>query len=282
MTKADDTFDVRTDNPEMWNLLLRLSGDALEAVAYSVVEDGSLVRRRFGLGVVQPRQWLGAVEGVIYDNPALLSDFRRVYCVVETREYAVVPTALTETEGDQESRLRLLFGEAFPASGLEAVAEPTGMRGATVIAGFTPELRSFIGRTFQRVSMTSHISALCRYTAPRTGQGNKPRMIANIRPSSLDVIVSDGGSLLAANTFSFATDADAVYYLLALRKRLGLDPRSDELLLAGNQQTRERLTPMLRTYVGRVMPMIFPPQMFKAGKEAMLAPFDLIISPLCE
>lgn len=267
----------RIENPEIWNLMLRLSHDALHVVIYSIVEDNSLIYRRFDLAPSASQSWIGAVSDVIYDNPALLSDFRRVFCVVESRDYAVVPSVC----GSDDDR-RLLFDAAFPGGSLEMTVDETGTRNATVLLGIEPELRGFINRTFQRVTIVSHIASLCRYASLRAGQGNKSRMIANIRPESLDVIVTDSGSLLLANTFSYSTADDAVYYLLAVRKSLGLDARADELMLAGDQQTRETLTPRLRTFISRVMPMIFPPEMFRAGKDAMLAPFDLIITPLCE
>lgn len=274
---SNGPLSERIENPEMCNLLLRLSHDALHVVVYSIVGDNSLVYRRFELVPTASKSWVGAIEDVIYDNPALLGDFRRVYCVVESDKYALVPSVC----GSEVDR-RLLFDAAFPASPLEMMADDTGTRNATVILGIEPELSGFISRTFQRATIVSHIASLCRYVALRTGQGNKPKMVANIRRTSLDIVVTDGGSLLMANTFAFRTPDDAVYYILAARKSLGLDPRADELILAGDQQTREVLTPRLRTYISRVMPMIFPPEMFKAGKDAMLAPFDLIITPICE
>ena len=36
-------------NPDMWNLLLRLSPSELHVVAYSIIEDNSLIYRRFPL-----------------------------------------------------------------------------------------------------------------------------------------------------------------------------------------------------------------------------------------
>ncbi len=273
---ANGALNDRIENPEIYNLLLRVGTDALHAVIYSIVEDNSLIYRRFDLDPAATAR-IGAVENVIYDNPALLSDFRRVYCVVQTRNYAFVP-ASCESENDR----RLLFGAAFPEKKLEMRVEDSGTSNAVILTGIEPELRAFVNRTYQRASIMSHISSLCRYATLRTGQGNKVKMLANIRRDSLDIIVVDGRTLLLANTFSFSKPEDALYYLLACRKRLGLDPRTDELLLAGDHAMRETLTPMLRNFVGRVMPVIFPPQMFKAGKDAMLAPFDLIITPLCE
>lgn len=258
----------------MWNLLLRVGLDAVDVVLYSIVEDNSLILRHFPIDPSAPSR-IGAIENVIYDNPALLSDFRKVYCVVESRKQTVIPAQCT-------SDSQMLFEAAFPGSGLEATADDTGTRNAVIVMGMEPELRGFLNRTFHRMKTMSHLASLCRYFASKAGQGNNVKMVANMRESSLDVIVTDGRRLLLANTFSFNTPADAAYYLLACRQHLGLNPHSDELLLSGSQKVREELTPILRTYISRVMPVIFPPQMFKAGKESMLAPFDLIITPLCD
>lgn len=274
---TDGPFDSqKIDNPEICNLLLRISREAIHAVIYSIVEDNSLIYRRIVLDPNSASR-LQAIESVIYDNPILLSDFRQVICVIETPELTVVPA-----ECSSESDRQLLFKAAFPDSDLLMEADETGTRNAVILMGIEPDLRGFLNRTFHRVRIMSHLGALCRYFASKSGQGNNLKMVVNARQKSLDVIVLDGHRLLMANTFEADTAENAAYYILACRKQLGLDQHSDELLIAGDQGAREALTPILRTYVARVMPVIFPPQMFKAGKDAMLAPFDLIVTPICE
>ena len=103
-----------------------------------------------------------------------------------------------------------------------------------------------------------------------------------MRDDRLDLLAFGKDSLLLANTFRYRDPMDAVYYILACRQSLGLDAGSDELFLAGDKGVRETITPTLREYLAYVMPVIFPSAMFKAGKEALNAPFDLIVLPLCE
>ena len=88
---AHEALSDKIEPPELWNLLLRISRDALHVVIYSIVEDNSLVYRRFNLNTASS-SWIGTLQNVIYDNPAILSDFRRVYCVVETDKYLIVPS----------------------------------------------------------------------------------------------------------------------------------------------------------------------------------------------
>lgn len=274
---TNGSFDnIRVENPEICNLLLRISRDTLHAVIYSIVEDNSLIYRRIVLDPNATSQ-LQAIETVIYDNPILLSDFRQVICVIEAPELTIVPA-----EELSEADFRQFFKSAFPKSELSMETDGTGTGNATILMGIEPDLKGFLNRTFHRIKIVSHLGSICHYFASKAGQGNKIRMIANIRQKSLDVIALDGHQLLMANTFSAGTPEDTAYYILACRERLGLNAQTDELLLAGDQAMRDALTPILRTYIARVMPVIFPPQMFKAGKDAMLAPFDLIVTPLCE
>lgn len=260
----------------MWNLLLRFGPDALCVMAYSVVEENTLIYRRLPLPGASPAP-LRDIEAAVYDNPFLLSEFRRVWCVVESRSHLLVPPECAD-----EATQRQLFAAAFPSQSLQMHTELTDTPNSLMLHGLQPDFAAFVTRTFTGARIQSHLTSLIRYFASRPGHAGRMGMAVNVRPASLDIIVTQGRRLMLANTFDYAHPEDAVYYILAVRHTLGLDPRTDELLICGDRDAREKLAPMLRTYIGRVMPAIFPPQMFRAGKDSMLAPFDLTVTPLCE
>lgn len=267
----------RITDPKMWNLLLRIGMRDLHIAAYSIVEENSMIYRHFLLDS-NPDKFLRSLEDVIYDNPMFLSDFRRIYCVVQTQSLLVIPS-----EYNHESDREEIFKAANPEFEGHIMFEQTGTRNASIVAGVGNDLMGFIRRTFHNAVVCSHLSSLTRFFSAKAGKGNNMNMLANLRESSVDVIIMQGGTLMQANTFSFSDPMDAVYYLLACRHRIGLDPHNDELLLAGDSAIREKIITVLRNYLARVMPAIFPPQMFKSGKDAMLVPFDLIVTPLlCE
>lgn len=256
------------------DMLVRVSAGRVDVAVYSVVSDNSLVYRSFN--VSSPVSLLKALEEVVYDNPLMLCDFRKVHILVDTVAYEMVPSVTGEAGA------REMFAIMHPGfDGAVEVAE-TSTRNASVVYGIDKDLSGFLHRTFVGAVIMPHILPLTRYFASKPGRGNSRRMICNFRQSALDIVVLDGNSLVQANTFAFRSPMDAVYYILASRAHHGLDPNGDELLLAGDQQLREEVAPVLRTYISRVMPAIFPPQMFRAGKEAMRAPFDMVVTPLCE
>lgn len=263
-------------DPTICNLLLRVGTGRLDVAVYSVVHDNSLIYRSVSLDPAAS-DMLKAVEDTVYDNPLLLSDFRRIYCLLETDRTMVVPL-----EADDPALCRNMFKAVHPDFAGEVLESSTSTRNARILYGPDEALIGFIRRTFHGVTIDSHLSPLCRYFASKPGRGNSRRVICNFRREAVDVVILDGNMLMLANTFRYNSPMDAVYYILASWKSLGLDVHTDELLLAGDQGVREEIVPTLRRFLARVMPVIFPPQMFRAGRESMRAPFDLIVTPLCE
>lgn len=256
------------------DMLVRLSSGRVDVAVYSLVSDNSLVYRSFAVSSLA--SLVKTLEEVVYDNPLMLCDFRKVYILVDTLDYMMIPATTGATEAVE------MFMALHPEYDGSVELCDTSTRNAGMVYGIDRDLSGFLHRTFVGATIMPHILPLTRYFSSKPGRGNSRRMICNFRHSAMDIVVLDGNSMLQANTFTFGTPMDAVYYILASRSFHGLDPYGDELLLAGDQQVREEVTPVLRTYISRVMPAIFPPQMFRTGKEAMRAPFDMIVAPLCE
>ena len=88
--------------------------------------------------------------------------------------------------------------------------------------------------------------------------------------------------MLLANTFEYEHTNDAAYYILNVWKQLNFDQQKDEVHLTGKNEQKKIIVPIIQEYISCVMPSIFPAQLFKMGKDTLNAPFDLIITPLCE
>lgn len=261
----------------MWRLCLRIDPKALSVVAYSTVEDNSLIYRRIELDPAADSQ-LRAIEDAVYDNPLLLSDFQRVYVTVAADCYMLMPA---ECAADADLRRSTLL-ELFPEFDGDIFSCDCGTRNVRLVMGLDNHLTGFLNRTFLNPRITHSLAALSRYFITNNPAANAVKTYINLRAGRLDIIIAEKGRLLLANTFTCPTPSDALYYTLAARSLFALDNDTDELLLAGDTSSREQLMPLLRRYVAKVMPAIFPSTMFRAGKDAMNAPFDLIVMPLCE
>ncbi len=260
----------------LWRLALRIDENKMHVVLFCSIEDNSLIYREIPLdSAAQSHQ--KAIEEAIYDNPLLLSDFQRVDCVIETDKFTVIPSEIDDADVKEK-----IFNTTFPSFDGVMIENKLSELNATLLMGLNAELTNFIRRTFNNPNILHHLTPLCIYFNRKNKMGNAGKMYAHIHNNQLDLLSFGKDTLRLANSYAFRDPMDAVYYILACRKMLNLDPGSDEMLIAGDNSVREAITPTLREYLAYVMPVIFPSSMFKAGKDALNAPFDLIVLPLCE
>ena len=262
--------------PRLWRMALRIDEKKLHVVLFCSVEDNSLIYRELSLDpAAQSLQ--KAIEEAIYDNPLLLSDFAHVDCVIDAKKFTIIPSEI-----DDYDLQRSIFNETFPSFEGEIIANELKESNANILMGVQQDLINFLRRTFNNPEILHHLTPLCTYFNRKNRLGNTGKMYAYIHDNRLDLLAFGKDSLKLANSFDFRDPMDVVYYILACRDMLKLDPGSDEMLIAGDNSVREAITPTLREYLAYVMPVIFPSSMFKAGKDALNAPFDLIVLPLCE
>lgn len=265
-------------NPRLYNLILRIEPTRLDVMIYNGDEDDSLVYRSIKLDASMSQ--IAALEEAVYENPVLLGDFNSITVIIASADYAVVPEWIAENPSLEAKVAGKLLVSDDPDTELLTVPVPES--GVDVL--LTPRVRllAFLRRTFNNPVILHHVAPLIRYFHSTEKLGAAGKIFVNLRSDSLDIISlgSDGPKLV--NTFRFRDKMDAVYYILACRELLKDDGEDYEILIAGNSELREEITPVLRKYVGYVMPVIFPSTMFKAARDTMKAPFDLIVLPLCE
>lgn len=285
-------LDTRLDkdlisDPSLYTMLIRVGGDVVDIVIFTPMADNSLIYRSFK-SQNEEADVASRLEEVVYDNPLMLSEFRRVVILTGNNNYTLIPAELAAADpraGEQTYRF------LYPDYEGPVETAPTSMNNATIVYGLEKRLAGFIRRTYPTATVMPHILPLLRYLNTRSGRSNSPRMLVNLRSAGedehqhpgrgqADIIVVAAGSLRQAVTVEFKCIDDLVYRILSSVQANSLDPRTDSILLAGDRDLREEISPILRKYHARVMPVIFPPEMFKAGREAMNAPFDLIVTPL--
>lgn len=259
------------DNPSLWHLSLMAGSHALDVFARPVVGDAPAVGVRLPYDAAAS-SIAGAVEEAVYANPMLLQPFGRTDIVVDSDRAMVVP-AHTSAEG-----VRTLL--SLPAS---CVLRSDPIDSANeLMYGLDERLDNFIARTFDTARVTHSLAVLARYYTLRGRRSNSSNMIVNLGQESADLLVFNRYGLVMARHFDSLSDDDAVYYILAVFRQAGLDPTSDELIVAGNAGRRMSMIPRLSRFVGLVLPAIFPAAAHHGDPAAMKAPFALALLPLSE
>lgn len=263
--------------PRLWRLALGLGESTIDVVLTCTVQDNSLIWRTIPLDLSAPSR-LRAIEDAVYDNPLLLCDFGRVDVVADIPDATVIPGGI-ESADCIEAIAESSFAGAVAPSETFLCALP--QLDAAIVMRMDAAEAGFLRRTFYNVRFHHHLEPLCRHFYGHSQLGNGGKMFAHLRAGAIDIMAFGSGQLRMANSFRYSDTADAVYYILASRQMLGMD-MSAELILSGDTAARAAVTPILREYIGSVMPAVFPSALMRCGHDAIHAPLDLILLPSCE
>lgn len=260
--------------PRLWRLAMRVGEQAVDVAINTPLEDHALIYRHFELSPgMEP---LAAFEDLIYDNPLLLADFDKVDVLIDTPRFTLVPDEISS----EETRADIMHA-IWPDPAL-AILPQALPGGETLLMAVGPGLLSFLRRTFLDARVLHPVGVLSTYFYLRSRQGNASKLFCRLRPGAVDMVGIAQGRLAVATSTEAPTPDDMAYFILATAQTCGMSLDADELCLYGNAELREQVAPLLRPLARYVMPVIFPSEIFKAGNDALLAPFELMILPLCE
>lgn len=268
--------------PELWRLVLLVGADRLDVALYPPVAREEMIWRSFPYDQAAESP-LKALEDIVYDNPLLLCDFRRVDCLLDNNATLLMPA------GMEPSAIAAMMravdadapaGEAIDESMLDSY--PAGADNAEAVTERDDDLTAFLRRTFYNIRFDSRLGMLCRYFLGESTGTKQHRVYVPVRRNRLTVIAFDGDSLLMANDFRFTSDIDAAYYIMASLSNLGIDPAEADINVGTVGASSEELTSILRRYIPSLRPLPFPTLRYRASKSTLQAPYELIIRPLCE
>lgn len=262
-----------------WNLYLAIDMGHIDILGYCTIGENSLLTAGIPLDT-EAQSHLIAVQEAVYDNPLLLNEFNKVTVVNRGGHHTLMPTdiahsdiageILTEITGKEEGESGRLIVDELPLLDIS-------------MCHFMEEgLYNFMRRTFNGVKFIHSLSVLTRYFHGTMRAAGSRCSHVNVRSGCIDIVIYSGDTLLLANSYRCTEPTDALYYIIATRRALGIDSK-ESVILSGDRDAREALMPLLREYLPTVIPAIFPAAMFRAGgQKAMEAPADLIYMPLCE
>lgn len=264
--------------PELWRLALMLGKRWLHVALYPPVAREEIRWHSFSLDPDAPSR-LHALEDIIYDNPLLLCDFRRVDCIIDSNDYIIVPSDASPDHHE-------LFMQACrpSADATDLVTYGVG-DDATVIQSPESEIDSFLRRTFYNIVFHSRIALTAGYLATHPEGLHDRRAIALVNDRRLTFMAFDGNRLLAANDFTFNSPSDAAYYIMASLQHLRLDPAdpATDIAIYGQSLTEpDTIAATIRPYVSDIKALPLPTLRFRASRTTLKAPFPLLILPICE
>lgn len=263
-------------NPAVWNLYIALDHDGMEIMAFNPFEDSSLLTAAIPFDDVSPAK---AFENIVYDNPILLSDFKKTSFLIRDTPHAVIPSPLLD---DNPDAARIAIDDIIGHSNQQPLVDSIPQLNASIAYRIDPKILNFINRTFTGARFNHRLSALSRFWSGTDRSASDPVTRIHLRKNALDIVVFIANRLLFANSFKTTSPNDALYFILAVRE-LTHASRSTNAIIAGDKNLRDSILPLLSPHIDNILPAVFPAAMFRAGGQTALnTPLDLVVLPLCE
>jgi hypothetical protein len=270
--------DNTITRPELWTLILGLESAKLQYMLYTDAQSDSLITGEVKLDLAG-KTYLKAVEDAVYDTPLLLDDYKCVKVLYRARHFVLLPQEFADNPDDAASALEA----SLPESDGQTCVCAMPQLDACIAFEMPDDVANFLQRTFNSPPVFQHLYPLCRHFAGTCKDSGVTRMFVNFHSSAeMDIVVFDKTRLAFANSFSFASLADAQYFTLHIWHSLKLNVHTDEILVIGDKDSRNAIMTSLRRYVSYVMPAIFPAAAMRLGDNAVAAPFELLTLALCE
>jgi hypothetical protein len=114
------------------------------------------------------------------------------------------------------------------------------------------DLRTVLGDAFDNVRYTPAMGPVWRHFYQRSFTGQHQKLYAYFHERQMEVFSFAQNRFKFCNSFAVNNPNDALYYVLAVWKQLGMTPNIDELHLAGDVPEREVLTDEATKFVKRV------------------------------
>lgn len=249
------------DNPNSYELTLRLSGRGLQYAAVAMSEDNSLISKEFEPEV--------RVESAVYDDPVLTVDFKHVNFVIVPEKTLMVPA-----EAD-DKQARKLFKTAFGDGLNRILIDDIHQSNARIVYQADDKLIGFLKRTYPFLTIRSDYGVLCNYFYHFGARGNGPRIIAVLEDENVVILALENNRLLSATSLKSTELQNVCYHMLATRQVLEL-PETTPFIIASEATRSAALMMQLRRFSDKVMPAVFPGELHNMGVAAHKLPLSLV------
>lgn len=275
--KKHNTIEIL--HPEVWSLAVRLSSGKLVYAVHSRMEDNSLIYGEIPFSGTEEND-VKEIESIVYDNRFFLYDYETRHFLSESSHFLLIPDEFSA--GGDYSECCGYYRHLYPDDNLAVRTDRIDSCGVTLAFGIDHALDSFLRRTFDNPPVMHCLTPMIRFLKSKENFGSAERMYVYVNDGKVEIIAFKGGKLVFSNFFSFDAIEDAFYYIMNAWHVNGFDRSDAEIHILGEKRCRKALLPELRRYVPTVVQSIFPARLLRMGKNAMEAPFDLIVLPLCE
>lgn len=257
--------------PHLWELILGVSEQQLDIGIFPPVDNEPPIFAKIGLPT-DTSDYLKTLQDSIYDNPLLLSDFKRVKCLISSKDFLFIPNI--EDEKSQE----ILFQSSF-ADCDDFMAETLKEGNEKMLFGINSDITAFLKRTYFNMQISHRLIPLINYFRSLSAEDGTSTWIYK-HEKETDIIIFKGKKLIFSNTFVTNSPTDILYYLAAIKKEYS--PEDSKFYFGDENKDLTQTYTDLKRYIPELS-LIYPPaRLMKAGRVITEIPLSLTAAYICE
>lgn len=249
-------------------LVIRVSRLSL---SFSTTEDGEVVYEDYPLK--SSISIAANMREALQSSQILRQTYHRVLVMVDS------PVLMIPSDLYDESVKEDYYYHAFPRKDQEVLMS-TVLAELSSVAVFpvSKDLRTVLTDAFGNVRFVAALTPLWHHLNQRSYTGRHQKLYAYFHDKRVDVFNFTQNRFKFFNSFEVSSSSDALYFMLAVWKQVGLSPEHDELYLTGDVPERDTLKTELEEFVKRVF-LINPLGEFNRSGVAQIKgiPYDLVI-----
>ena len=268
--------DVLTsDNAGKYVMSIRLEPDGLSFSGFDPSVGGSFFYREAEFDRTVP--YVLSLKEFFFAHDFLTWSYKRTHVICVTPMYTIVPE--TYFEGDRKKQL---LDFCFCKEGDFCLSDSLKDDKAELVFDLEKDVYEFCSRSLLNPLFTHPMRFLLPLWREQSLGTPVRRLYVVMERKQMNVACYKQGALLFVNSFRIDQPEDAIYYILYVWKRLGLDQQVDQLCLQGESSMQISVSNTLRLYLRQVLPMEIPSEAYLCGSDVVRSPLDIISWLVCE
>jgi hypothetical protein len=243
----DAAFDSsRTDK---FCLVMQVGADTISFAVLDNLTNDFLAFEQYQLKKINAEQSVSSqLDKIVADHDWLGAGFKRFDACIVSERFTLVPSAFfdsTKTSDYLKFNHPVLEEDAI----LNDVLRNADARNVYAIDA---KLEKSLKKISSAVRIRHHFSPLIERTLSVNKNKVVRRALAHVQNQRFDLVITEGGKLLLANSFNFQTSEDFIYYLLFACEQLKMNPEELELEITGEIETDSTLAAIAKKYIRNV------------------------------
>ncbi|MDR1332298.1 MAG: DUF3822 family protein [Tannerella sp.] len=266
--RVSDT--LTSANAGKYTVSIRLRPGGLSFAGVNPDDRADLFFEEIALDRKKP--YVQALKDTFFSHAFFTYSFRQVFVLCVNRRYTVVPASVfVEKQKDE------LMSFAFSSSGYRTLCEPADDLEAKIVFGMQSDVYEFCSRSLLRPRYAHAVTRLLSLWRKQSLTCLPKQQYVALHEGVMYAACFDRGALCFVNSFNCEDMADVLYYTLYIWKQVGMEQLHDELYIATDAATYEKVSVELKEYVPNVRAFVFPWPEAPSG-----APPDVMAFFACE